>query len=90
MLLDDETFSKFHKVKGSIKKNNIGTAFLGGYAKKPYGEADQDRYEDDGTDRKKKEGRREGGKEGRLTRAISSKISVFVSDCSYCHIFYRE
>lgn len=51
---------------------------------KPYGEADQERYEDDGTDRKKKEGRREERK-GVLRRVISSKISVSVSDCSYCH-----
>lgn len=45
-----------------------------------------DRYEDDGTDRKKK-GRKEEGREERkgvLRRVISSKI--LVSDCSYCVI----
>lgn len=50
---------------------------------KPYGEADQERYEDDGTDRKKKEGRREERK-GVLRRVISSIVSMMVSDCSYC------
>lgn len=59
--------TKTKQRRGSIKKiknKNIGTEYQGGYVQRPYGEVDQDRCEDDGTDRKKKEGRK-GGKEGR-------------------------
>lgn len=51
--------SQGQKRKHYIKIKNTGTASRGGNVQKPDGEADQERYGDDGTDRKKKEGRRE-------------------------------
>lgn len=45
-------------ISQGIRKHNIQKQFQGGDVQKPYGEADQERYEDDGTDRKKKGGSR--------------------------------
>ncbi len=58
--------------------NNNGTELHGGYVQKPYGEADHDRYDNDGTDRKKKR-RREGGKEGRTKKSNQQQN---LSDCA--------
>lgn len=72
MLLYDGKFSDITRLKE-------GKEIQGGYVLM----MKQISCEDDGTDRKKKEVRREERK-GVLRRVISSKISVTVSDCLCC------
>lgn len=50
---------------------------MGEYVQKPCGEADQEKCEDDGTDRKEK--RKEGGRKG---RALKSNQQQNLSDCA--------
>lgn len=78
LLLDAEKLLNIKGKKEALKKNNNnGTELQGGYVQKPYGGADHDRYEDDGTDRKK--GRKKGGKEGRTKKRNQQQN---LSDCA--------
>lgn len=74
-------FSNITRKKKALKKN-IWRAVQSGYV--------QDRYEDDGTDRKKKEGRREVGKEGRVKKSNQQQNLTMMSDCSYCPVTSTE